>query len=237
MEQVGAAGVSMAACGRAGSCGLHTGCDGWLCAVGAAGRAASSAAGICRAPRAFVLQVAVWFLTAPSVLRPIAPPPTLQPPPSKPTNKLTLTDRAHAALGKSLVESPEGPKVGGSCVGVCVCVCVGGGGGGGGGGAAAASLGLLGERIRFCSPPRRGRFSGARPGQRQPAQGGVQETPRRGYSRVRAAARTLRMCPLSLLRHPTQGVAYYNKGFTFVNLGVLAYLGDDRALTQVRPGL
>lgn len=33
-----------------------------------------------------------------------------QPPPSKPVKKLSLVDRLHASLGKSLVEAPQGDK-------------------------------------------------------------------------------------------------------------------------------
>ncbi|KAL4425486.1 hypothetical protein ABPG75_009502 [Micractinium tetrahymenae] len=62
-----------------------------------------------------------------------------QPPPKKPVEKLTLTDKAHAALGKTILEEPEVEK----------------------------------------------------------------------------------------------GVAYYNKAFEFVNLGILAYLGNESALTQI----
>jgi hypothetical protein len=31
-----------------------------------------------------------------------------------------------------------------------------------------------------------------------------------------------------------EGVQYYRKPFEFLSLGVMAYIGNDRALTQVR---
>jgi hypothetical protein len=32
----------------------------------------------------------------------------------------------------------------------------------------------------------------------------------------------------------TEGVKYYRKPFQFLSLGIMAYVGNDRALTQVR---
>jgi len=34
----------------------------------------------------------------------------------------------------------------------------------------------------------------------------------------------------------TEGVKYYRKPFEFLSLGIMAYVGNDRALTQVRLG-
>lgn len=44
------------------------------------------------------------------------------------------------------------------------------------------------------------------------------------------------MCVCVLLVQATEGVKYYRKPFEFLSLGIMAYVGNDRALTQVRPG-